>query len=206
MIGSQRHNHMSYFDGESRFIFRGGLALLCRPGLPQNSVDQEDTMKSHRVAGGGGAELNVVECGNPQGRAIWFLHGASQCSLQWSRQMDSGLVGNNRLIAMDLRGHGRSAKPRDAYNDSKLWADDVHAVMETLDLDHAVLCGWSYGPLVFLDYIRHYGEDRIGGLHFIGAVTKLGSEDAMSVLTPELLGIFGDFLATDAEASMRGSK
>jgi len=61
MIGSQRHNHMSYFDGESRFLFRGGLALLCRPGLPQNSVDQEDTMKSHRVAGGGGAEMNVVE-------------------------------------------------------------------------------------------------------------------------------------------------
>ena len=78
--------------------------------------------------------------------------------------------------------------------------------METLDLDHAVLCGWSYGPLVFLDYIRHYGEDRIGGLHFMGAVTKLGSEDAMSVLTPELLGIFGDFLSSDAVASIRGSK
>ncbi|HET7438217.1 MAG TPA: alpha/beta hydrolase, partial [Nitrospira sp.] len=131
-------------------------------------------MKSHRIAGGGGAELNVVECGNPQGRAILFLHGASQCAQQWSRQMDSELARNHRLVVMDLRGHGHSDKPRDAYNDSKLWADDVNAVMETLDLDHPVLSGWSYGPLVFLDYVRHYGEDRIGGLHFIGAVTKLG--------------------------------
>jgi hypothetical protein len=23
------------------------------------------------------------------------------------------------------------------------------------NLDHPVLSGWSYGPLVFLDYIRH---------------------------------------------------
>ena len=162
--------------------------------------------KSHRIAGGGGAELNVVEYGNPHGRAILFLHGASQCSAQWSRQMDSGLSGHYRLIAMDLRGHGTSDKPHDAYNDSKLWADDVNAVMETLSLDRPVLSGWSYGPLVFLDYVRHYGEGRIGGLHFIGAVTKLGSEDAMSVLTPELLAIFGDFLSSDAEASIRGSK
>ena len=163
-------------------------------------------MKSHRIAGGGGAELNVVEQGNPKGRAILFLHGASQCWLQWSRQMDSPLPATYRLVAMDMRGHGLSDKPREGYNDSKLWADDVNAVIQALNLDHPVLSGWSYGPLVFLDYIRHYGEERIGGLHFIGAVTKLGSGDAMSVLTPELLGIFGDFLSTDSEASVRGLK
>ena len=86
-----------------------------------------------------------------------------------------------------MRGHGLSDKPHDAYTDSKLWADDVNAVIQTLNLDHPVLSGWSYGPLVFLDYIRHYGEDQIGGLQFVGAVTKLGSPEAMSVLTPEFL-------------------
>jgi len=155
-------------------------------------------MKSHRIAGGGGAELNVIEEGNPTGRAILFLHGASQCCLQWSRQFDSVLAKHYRLIAVDMRGHGLSDKPRDGYNDSKLWADDLHAVLEALHLNRPVLSGWSYGPLMFLDYIRHYGEDRIGGLHFIGAVTQLGNDNAMAVLTPELLGIFGDFLATDA--------
>ena len=163
-------------------------------------------MKSHRIAGGGRAELNVVETGNPEGRPILFVHGASQSWLQWSRQMDSELASDYRLVAMDIRGHGLSDKPRDSYNDSKVWADDINAVMQGLKLDRPVLSGWSYGPLLFLDYIRHYGEEKISGLHFIGAVTKLGSEDAMSVLTPELLGIFGDFLSTDAEASVRGSK
>jgi len=105
---------------------------------------------------------------------------------------------------MDLRGHGLSDKPHDAYTDARLWADDLNAVIQSLNLDHPVLSGWSYGPLVFLDYIRHYGDDQIGGLQFVGAVSKLGSPDAMSVLTPEFLNVVPQFLSTDAETVVRG--
>ena len=161
-------------------------------------------MKTHRIPGGGGVQLHVVETGSPRGRPIVFLHGISQCWLQWSRQLNSSLGEKHRLVALDLRGHGLSDKPRDAYGDSKLWADDVQAVIQALELDHPVLCGWSYGPLVFLDYIRHHGEDRLGGLHFVGAITKLGTEQAMSVLTPEFLGLVPQFLSSEAEPCVRG--
>ncbi len=161
-------------------------------------------MKTHRIAGGGGVQLHVVETGYPQGRPIVFIHGASQCCLQWTRQMNSSLVKDHRLVALDLRGHGLSEKPPNGYNDSKLWADDLNAVIQGLNLDHPVLSGWSYGPLVFLDYIRHYGEDRLGGLHLVGAVTKLGSDQAISVLTPEFLNVIPQFLSTEAETSVRG--
>ncbi len=161
-------------------------------------------MKTHWVNGGGGVKLHVIETGNQRGRPILFIHGASQCWLQWSLQMNSSLAEAHRLVALDMRGHGLSDKPHDAYGDSKLWADDVNAVIETLNLDRPVLCGWSYGPLVFLDYIRHYGEDRLGGLQLVGAVTKLGSEQAMAVLTPDFLGVVPQFLSSDAETSVRG--
>jgi non-heme chloroperoxidase len=161
-------------------------------------------MKTHRVTGGGGVQLHVIESGNPQGRPILFIHGASQCWLQWNLQMNSSLAGAHRLVALDIRGHGLSDKPHDAYSDSKLWADDVSAVIQTLKLDHPVLSGWSYGPLVFLDYIRHYGDDELGGLQFVGAVTKLGSAEAMAVLTPEFLSVVPQFLSPDAETSVRG--
>ncbi len=161
-------------------------------------------MKTHHVIGGGDVRLHVVETGNQRGRPIVFIHGASQCWLQWNRQMNSSLADAHRLVALDMRGHGLSEKPKDGYSDSKLWADDVNAVIQTLKLDHPVLSGWSYGPLVFLDYIRHYGEDQLGGLQFVGAVTKLGSEEAMSVLTPEFLSVVPQFLSTDAETSVRG--
>jgi pimeloyl-ACP methyl ester carboxylesterase len=96
-------------------------------------------MKSHRIIGGGGTQLHVVETGNPNGRPILFIHGFSQCWRAWSRQLNSDLAEDHRLLAMDMRGHGLSDKPRDAYADSKLWADDVNA-----NLGHAPF--WQDAP------------------------------------------------------------
>lgn len=157
----------------------------------------------HTMSGGGGVHLHVVETGNLRGRPLLFIHGFSQCWLAWSRQLNSALAERHRLVAMDMRGHGLSDKPRDGYADSRLWADDVDAVVRGLSLDRPVLCGWSYGSLVILDYIRHYGEDAISGLTLVDAVTKLGSAEAVSVLTSEFLNLIPGFFATDAEESTR---
>jgi non-heme chloroperoxidase len=160
-------------------------------------------MKSHRITGGGGIQLHLVETGNPRGRPIVFIHGVSQCWLTWSRQLNSDLAESYRLVAMDIRGHGVSEKPRDGYTDSRLWADDVNAAIHGLNLDRPILCGWSYGPLVMLDYLRHYGEDAISGINLVGAITKLGTDEAMSVLTPEFLALVPGFFATDMEEGVR---
>jgi non-heme chloroperoxidase len=160
-------------------------------------------MKTHRITGGGGIQLHVVETGSPTGCPVLFIHGFSQCWLTWSRQMNSELAEDCRLVAMDMRGHGLSDKPREGYADSRLWADDVNAVIQGLSLDHPILCGWSYGPLVILDYLRHYGEEGISGVNFVGGVTKLGSDEAISVLTPEFLSLVPGFFATEAEESVR---
>jgi len=146
-------------------------------------------MKSQHITGGGGTRLHVVETGNPQGRPILFIHGFSQCWLAWGRQMHSDLAKDHRLVALDLRGHGLSDKPRDAYGESRLWADDVNAILQSLRLEQAILSGWSYGSLVILDYIRHYGEGAVGGLQLVGGISKLGSDEANSVISPEFLAL-----------------
>ncbi len=161
-------------------------------------------MKHHTITGGGGTRLHVVEAGDPGAPSILFLHGCSQSWLTWDRQMRSQLADRYRLLAMDLRGHGSSDRPRDGYDDSRLWADDVDAAIRELELDRPILSGWSYGPLVILDYIRHYGEERIGGIHFIGAVTKLGSEAAAAALTPEFLAVLPRLFSTETSESVRG--
>jgi len=161
------------------------------------------TMKHHTITGGGGTRLHVVESGNPRGQAVLFIHGFSQCWLAWERQLSSDLSRDYRLIAMDMRGHGASEAPPDGYGDPALWADDVDAVIRELGIDSPILCGWSYGPLVILDYIRLHGEERIGGIHLVGAVTKLGTEAALSVLTPEFLALVPGFFARDVEESVR---
>jgi len=155
------------------------------------------------VTGGGGVQLHVVEGGNRAGRPLLFIHGFSQCWLSWRGQMDADLADDHRLVAMDLRGHGESDKPRDGYSDCLLWADDVNAVIRELNLDRPLLCGWSYGSIVILDYIRQYGEDGIGGIAIVDGLTRLGTDAALSVLTPELLNLVPGFFAIDVEESLR---
>ena len=161
-------------------------------------------MRHHTITGGGGTRLHLVEAGDPRAPSILFLHGLSQSWLTWDRQMRSELARRHRLVAMDLRGHGSSERPRDGYDDSRLWAADIDSAIRELELDRPILSGWSYGPLVILDYIRHYGEERIGGIHLVGAVTKLGSEAAAAALTPEFLGIIPGLFSSDVGESVRG--
>ncbi len=161
-------------------------------------------MRAHTVTGGGGTRLHVEEAGNPDGQPVLFLHGFSQCRLAWGKQLASDLARDCRLVAPDLRGHGLSDKPRDAYGDPRLWADDVRAVIEALGLERPILSGWSYGGLIIGDYLRTHGEDRIGGVHLVGAATKLGSEAALAVIGPDFLALVPGFFSTDAEESVRG--
>jgi non-heme chloroperoxidase len=146
-------------------------------------------MTTHSVVGGAGIRLYVRETGNPRGKSILFIHGFSQCSLSWNQQLNSSLAKDFRLVAMDIRGHGLSEKPRDAYGDSKLWADDVRAVISALRLDKPVLSGWSYAGVVISDYLKHYGEDAIAGTSWAGAVSRLGEP----LVQPGFLG--ADFIS-----------
>jgi non-heme chloroperoxidase len=161
-------------------------------------------MKHHTITGGGGTRLHLVEAGDPQGLSILFLHGCSQSWLTWDRQMRSDLARRHRLVAMDLRGHGSSERPREGYDDSRLWAADVDAAIRELELERPILCGWSYGPLVILDYIRYYGQERIGGIHLVGAVTRLGSEAAAAVLSAEFLALLPGLFSGDLDEGVRG--
>jgi len=160
-------------------------------------------MKAHTITGGGGIQLHVEETGNRRGRPILFIHGFSQCRLAYSKQMHSDLAKDFRLVAMDIRGHGLSDKPRDAYGDSKLWAEDVRAVIQALRLDQPILSGWSYGGVIICDYVRFHGEDRIGGINLVGAVSKLGSDAAFAVISKEFLGIAPGFFSNDVQESMK---
>src|SRR3954453_20239544 len=159
-------------------------------------------MRTYSVMGGGGCRLHVEEAGKREGRPILFIHAFSQSRLSWGRQVDSALAGDFRLVTFDLRGHGASDKPRDAYGDSRLWADDVQGIITSLDLDRPILVGWSYGGLVICDYLRGYGEQRVGGIALVGAISKVGTERALAVLTPEFLALVPGLFSDDATESV----
>ena len=101
------------------------------------------SMKTHSVKGGGGLGLHVREWGKADGPPIVFIHALSQNHLCWAKQYESALAGEFRLVAYDLRGHGMSEAPLESehYTDGKLWADDLAAIVDHLQLDRPVLVG-----------------------------------------------------------------
>ena len=61
----------------------------------------------------------------------------------------------------------------------------------------AVVVAWSYGGLVACDYLRKYGASRLAGLAFVGALTRLGDEQALSLLGPKVLALAPSLFASD---------
>ena len=158
-------------------------------------------MVTHTIDGADGVSLAVEEVGS--GRPVVLTHGYSQSRLSWRNQFESDLTEDFRLIAPDNRGHGESDKPYDAYDDSDLWARDLDAVCTELDVDDAILVGWSYGGLAVLDYLEAFGTDRISGLNLVGGVSEIGTETGTARLGEGYIDLLDGFVATDAEESVR---
>jgi pimeloyl-ACP methyl ester carboxylesterase len=165
-------------------------------------------MKTHTVRGGGGLRLHVREWGKADGPPILFIHGLSQSHLCWDKQIESSLRDEFRLIAFDLRGHGMSEAPLepDHYTNAALWADDLAAIIDQLRLERPVLVGWSYGPFVICDYVRAYGQERIGAIDFVGGAVKLGEAAFGTLVGPGFLDHFADATADDLPTNIRGMR
>jgi non-heme chloroperoxidase len=170
------------------------------------AVAQSGQTTVHTVRGGGGLRLHVREWGQADGPPILLIHGLSASHLCWAKQYQSGLAGEFRLVAYDLRGHGMSQAPLEPehYTDGQLWADDVAAIIEELALDRPVLVGWSYGGFIICDYVRAHGQDRIGAIDFVAGGVKLGTAAFGTLIGPGFLDNFADATADDLPANIRG--
>lgn len=95
--------------------------------------------------------LFAVERG--RGRPILFLHGGL-ADHQASVFRVGELAASHRLITPDVRGAGRSIHAGELSWD--LLADDVAALMRHLDLDHAVVGGFSAGSAIALKFAQRH--------------------------------------------------
>jgi non-heme chloroperoxidase len=157
------------------------------------------------VEGAGGTKLFVEENGDPSRPTILWIHGYCQCRLSWDMQFENEeLASQLHMVRLDLRGHGLSDKPTNpaAFQDGKVWADDIQAVISALRLNKPILAGWSYGGFIICDYIRHYGQDNLGGTIFVAAATEIGRDEANALLGADFLQLVPGFFSTDyAEGS-----
>lgn len=162
-------------------------------------------MSVHTITGGGGLQLAVHEYGQPQGKPILLIHGYSQCHLVWSKQYQSPLADEFRLVCLDNRGHGMSEKPTtlEHYTQAERWADDVDAVITELALHKPILAGWSYGGFIINDYVAQYGQDAIGGINYVGAAVLLGVEKADGMFGSDFTDVVPGLCSENLEDNIR---
>ncbi len=155
------------------------------------------TLQQHYVTGGSDTRIYVESSGDPAQPAIIYVHGFGQSRLVWNRQFYSDLAAQFYQVRIDLRGHGNSAKPvaESAYQEGQNWADDIQAVINELGLHKPVVVGSSYGGLIMTDYLRIYGQDRLGGIVYVGAGSETGTREAGAMLGAEFMQLGAPMLA-----------
>ena len=79
-----------------------------------------------------------------KGPVVTFSHGWPLNADAWDGQMHFLLQQGFRVVAHDRRGHGRS-RQTSSGNDMNGYADDLAAVIDTLDLKDVTLVGHSTG-------------------------------------------------------------
>lgn len=106
------------------------------------------------------------------GRPVVFSHGWPLNADAWDGQMVYLASHGFRCIAHDRRGHGRSSQPWDG-NEMDTFADDLSALIETLDLMDVTLVGHSMGGGEVARYIGRHGTRRVAGAVLVAAVPPL---------------------------------
>lgn len=106
------------------------------------------------------------------GQPIVFSHGWPLSADAWEDQMMFLASHGYRCIAHDRRGHGRSSQPWDGY-DMDTFADDLLALVESLDLNQVIHVGHSMGGGEVTRYVGRHGTRRIAKMVLISAVPPL---------------------------------
>ena len=106
------------------------------------------------------------------GQPVVFSHGWPLTADSWESQMFFLASNGYRCIAHDRRGHGRSSQPFEG-NEMNTYADDLAALIEHLDLQSAVLIGFSTGGGEVARYIGRHGTRRVAKAVLISSVPPL---------------------------------
>ena len=106
---------------------------------------------------------------------IMLLHGwTATADLNFFRVFPR-LTGSYRVLAMDLRGHGRGIRPR-AYFRLEDCADDVVAVADALGIERVVPVGYSMGGTV-AQLVAHRHPTRTEGLVLCSTAASFRAPD-----------------------------
>jgi 2-(acetamidomethylene)succinate hydrolase len=121
-----------------------------------------------------GIELCTFESGSDAGPTLVFLHGITANGRVWDPVVER-LSGRFRCVAVDQRGHGRSARPTGDVYAAEDYARDVAELIADIGAGPAVVVGHSLGARNAIVAGATYPE-RVRAVVAIDYVPFLSSE------------------------------
>jgi pimeloyl-ACP methyl ester carboxylesterase len=126
-----------------------------------------------------GARIHYVNYGKGK-EALILIHGWTMNADNW-RDNVAELAKRNRVIAIDLPGHGQSDKPQTTYS-MELFARAIEAVMRDAKVKRAVLVGHSMGTPVARQFYRRNPAKTLGIVIADGSLRPFGNKAMLDQL------------------------
>jgi pimeloyl-ACP methyl ester carboxylesterase len=114
--------------------------------------------------------MGLVECNGVTincrsmgaGSDVVLIHGLAANQAFWQLNVLLTLARRHRVTIYDLRGHGYSGMPPSGYNSAEM-AEDLHHLLQHLNISRVDLVGHSFGGVVALNYAVYHPE-RVASL------------------------------------------
>ncbi|NHN43396.1 alpha/beta hydrolase [Halorubellus sp. JP-L1] len=95
------------------------------------------------------------------GPPVVFVHPLGMSGTVWAPQL-AALGDDYDVVAYDTRGHGHTGGSDVTSYDMHLYASDLRALLDALDVDRPVIVGSSMGGAVVQQYAATYPDDVAG--------------------------------------------
>ncbi len=132
----------------------------------KNDNTNPEPARAEYIEVGSNVRLHITDAGN--GRPIVLIHGWPFSDEMFEYQYNDLIKSNFRVIGITLRGFGKSDKPYGAYN-YDVHAADIMVVLKQLNIEDAVLVGFSMGGAVAVRLLAKYNGAHIAKLVLAGA-------------------------------------
>ena len=167
-LTSKRNTKAGWF-----VLTMGGLAFLLA-NAPVSVAQKVSTSEAKsRYAKLDGARIHYQNYGKGR-EALVLIHGWT-CNLHYWRDQVPDFAKRNRVLALDLPGHGQSDKPEVAYT-MDLFARAVEAVMRDAKVERAVLVGHSMGTPIARQFYRKYPQKTLAIVIVDGGLRPFGDK------------------------------
>ena len=149
------------------------MAIVFASALTAGTAVGQTSSGESRFAKLDDARIHYVNYGKGD-EALILIHGWTQSADAW-RDNVADLSKRNRVIVLELPGHGQSDKPQTNYS-MDYFARAVDAVMRDAKVKRAVLVGHSMGTPVARQFYRKYAEKTLGIVIVDGSLRPFGDK------------------------------